>query len=262
MTSNSCDLELSHLEEADERPDNLLLVGPSGNGKTMILRRFAAQTPRLDTPEQTVSTVPTVCINAPEGPDLVALYRRIIEATGEPVPPSAPRRQLQERVYGLLRDIGLRLLVIDDLHNALHGPRSAVGRFATRLRLFGDELGISLVCAGTREAAYALRTEDQLFNRFPAFALPRWQLEDTDYLRLLNSFARVLPLRRPSRLAEAPIALRIMGLAEGLIGEIALILRLCAIQAIRSGHEAIDLEILESIDYQPLSKRRDLSGLD
>jgi len=239
-----------------------LLIGPSGNGKTMILRCFATRTARRESPDEPVSSISTLRLNAPEGPDLVALYRGIIEAAGEVVPQSTPRRQLQERVYGLLRDIGLRLLVIDDLHNALHGPRSAVGRFTTRLRLIGDELGISLVCAGTREAAYALRTEDQLFNRFPVFALPRWQLDDPDYLLLLNSFSRVLPLRKPSHLADPLLATRILALAEHLIGEIAEILRCCATRAIRDGRELIDMAVLESIDYQPLSKRRDLSGLD
>lgn len=53
-----------------------------------------------------------------------------------------------------------------------------------------------------------------------------------EYLRLLTSFEALLPLKKPSNLVEDRIAMKILSLSEGTIGEISTILKKSAIQAI------------------------------
>jgi hypothetical protein len=124
------------------------------------------------------------------------------------------------------------------------------------------ELGLSLVCLGTKDALYVLQSQEQLRNRFEPVPLPRWQFADPEYLKLLNSFAYVLPLRRPSYLADPPLAKRIFALGEGLIGEIATVLRRAAALAVKSGAEHITWSLLDRLDYTPPSRRQDLQLLD
>ena len=249
------------LSERRERPDNLFIVGPSNNGKTMIADRFLWSARRRQDPAAQASTFPVIKINAPRGPDLTALFGGILKAMGAPVSSKARRREVEDTAYELIRATQLRILLIDDLHNAFTGSPQAVAKFTTQLRLFGDELGLSLVCFGTSDAFYTLRTEKQLLNRFEPFPLPKWRLDDPEYLRLLNSFAWVLPLRRASNLIDQATATWIMVMAEHLIGEIALILRRAAVLAVRDGSERIDLPLLRRIDYTPPSKRDDPAGL-
>jgi len=91
-----------------------------------------------------------------------------------------------------------------------------------------------LGCFATREIAYVLRQDEQLANRLEPYVLPRWRVEDPDYLRLLATFERYLPLRKRSALTEPDIAARILAMADGLIGGIAGVLRRAAARAVLS----------------------------
>jgi hypothetical protein len=62
--------------------------------------------------------------------------------------------------------------VIDELHNVLSGSRDRQRRLLNALRWIGNELQIPLVGVGTAEALQAIRSDDQLVNRFEPFPLP------------------------------------------------------------------------------------------
>jgi Bacterial TniB protein len=67
------------------------------------------------------------------------------------------------------------MLVIDELHNVLAGRSDKRREFLNLIRFLGNQLRIPLVGVGTREAYLAIRSDDQLENRFEPFVLPRWQ---------------------------------------------------------------------------------------
>jgi hypothetical protein len=249
------------IHEGSRCRDSLLVVGPSNNGKTMIFRRFLSRTWQRQQPQAEASTLRVLGIAAPNGADEKGLLLNILEAAGAPVDRKAATRDLKVITYDLIRRTSLRILLVDDLHMALRGSRRAVGQVLGRLKLIGEELGVSTIAFGTREALYAVRTEEQFMNRFPPFPLPRWELEDPEYWRLLNSFGRFLPLREPSELDDPVLGTRILARAEGLIGGVAEIIRLCAVEAIRSGAERITPEVLEAIHYIPPSHRDSAAAL-
>ena len=91
------------LSERRERPDNLFIVGPSNNGKTMIADRFLWSARRRQDPAAEASTFPVIKINAPRGPDLTALFGGILKAMGAPVSPKARRREVEDTAYELIR---------------------------------------------------------------------------------------------------------------------------------------------------------------
>lgn len=57
---------------------------------------------------------------------------------------------------------------------------------------------------GARDAVIALQTDSQMVSRFTPFEVPRWRESET-FRRLLAAFERILPLRRPSNLAQREI---------------------------------------------------------
>lgn len=149
--------------------------------------------------------------------------------------------QLRGETYRAIQDVGLRLLLINDLHNI---SGSGTGPILVDLRNMGSVTGVSLGCFATKDIAQIFRRDEQLANRFELLTLPRWQFEDTDYARLLATFAQLLPLWRPSRLTDPDLAQFILAAAGGLIGGIASLLRQAAVEAIRTGHECIDRSML------------------
>ena len=68
----------------------------------------------------------------------------------------------------------------------------------------------------------------------------------------------ILPLKKPSQLLDTELRSMLLSKSEGSIGEIMTILTRAASEAIVSGKEFIDLEILEKTKYNSPSERRRL----
>src|ERR1019366_886445 len=117
-------------------------------------------------------------------------------------------------------------------------------QFLNVIKHLGNELQIPIVAAGTQDAFNALQTDPQLANRFEPAVLRRWTMGE-DYLRLLASFEVALPLEQRSGLVEPALALKILSLSEGTIGEISALLCRAALEAIERGTEQITGASLE-----------------
>ena len=105
------------------RMPGLLVHGASGIGKTMIARNLSRRyAPEYD-PESGITRTPLLLLQAPPAPDARRLYMHILAAVGAPSSALSLRAQsvasLEARVVGLLRDLGLRMIMIDEVHNLL-----------------------------------------------------------------------------------------------------------------------------------------------
>jgi len=241
-----------------QRMPNLLLIGPTNNGKTMIVEKFRRDHPCGPAADGEHEVMPVVIVQMPSEPDLKRFYAAILRAVqAPPRPPRELLAKLEDFMLRLLQRIGLRVLIIDEVHNLLGGSSAQQRTFLNVLRSLGHTLRIPLVCVGTREAYLAIRSDEQLENRFEPFTLPRWQA-DADYASLLASFEATFPLRYPSHLSQPPLSTHILAQSEGTIGEISTFLTRAATLAIRSGQERIDLSLLSEVEYHPPSERRRL----
>lgn len=241
---------------AKQRMPNLLLIGETNNGKSMIIEKFRRSHPPVSHPER--EEIPVLTVQMPSEPSVGRFYTALLAATG--APDRSRRRQLadlEQIVLWLLRATGVRMLVIDELHNVLGGRADRRREFLNLLRFLGNELWIPLVGVGTREAYLAIRSDDQLENRFAPLTLSRWEA-DADACSLLASFAASFPLRRPSRIATTEMAAYLLTRSEGTIGELAHLLTDAAVAAIESGEEAINQRTLRLAPYAGPSERRRL----
>ena len=123
------------------------------------------------------------------------------------------------------------------------------------LRFLGNELRIPIVGVGMRDAYLAIRSDDQLENRFEPVLIPKWE-EGDELLSLLASFEGILPLQRPSEIATTEMAKYILSRTEGTIGEITRFLTAAAIAAVTTGEECMNSKIFAGADYQSPTERR------
>lgn len=237
------------------RMPNLLIVGDTNNGKTMLARRFNSLHPAADNPDGNGVLAPVILIQAPPVPDEGRFYNALLELLFAPYRPSERVDKKQFQVIKLLRYVGLKVLVIDEIHHILAGNLNRQRAFLNVLKYLGNELQISIVGVGTKDAFRALQTDPQLSNRFEPVLLPRWEM-DNDFLRLLASFERMLPIKNQSGLTSNQIATKLFAMSEGYIGELSRILSEAAILSITSKKEAIDLNILGAIEWTPPSRRK------
>ena len=236
-----------------QRMPNLLLIGPTNNGKSMIIEKFR----RLHLPSSSADQehIPVLCIQMPSEPSVSRFYVALLAALGAPLRPRLRLFVLEQLALSLLRSVGVRMLVIDELHNVLAGNGSNRREFLNLLRFLGNELRIPLVGVGTREAYLAIRSDDQLENRFEPIVLPLWEVND-DSCSLLASFTAAFPLRRRSNIATPDMARYLLTRSEGTIGELAHLLTAAAVAAVDSGEESINQRTLTLADYAGPSERR------
>lgn len=146
------------------RMPNLLIVGETNNGKTGIVSRFQRLHSAADNADGDHATVPVLLIQAPPAPDEGQFYCAILEALAAPYRRRASAGEKQLEVLHVLRGVGTRMLIIDEIHHILAGHISKQHLFLNVLKYLGNELRIPLVGVGTIDAIRAMQTDPQWRN--------------------------------------------------------------------------------------------------
>lgn len=251
---------LNRLEElftwpVKQRMPNLLIIGPTNNGKSMIVEKFRRSHAECMAENSERELIPVVVVQAPTEPSVARFYAMLLAAMGAPHRRPAKVVDLEQVALRVLRTVKTKILVIDELHNILTGKSDKRSEFLTLLRFLGNELRIPIVGVGTKDAYLAIRSDDQLENRFEPMPLPAWE-EGDEFISFLASFCAALPLRRQSNIATEEMARYILSRTGGTIGEIAKLLTAAALVAVETGDEALNRQTLAQADYQSPSERR------
>lgn len=233
-----------------------IIVAHTNNGKTTLVRRFESLHQPVVHLDEGRTRLSILFVSAPRSPDVRAFYRMALDTMNVPTASSLKLGDLEADFLHYLRDLDVRMLIVDELHNLLAGPLKRRREFINMLRIVSNvPFRIPVVGVGTQEALQVLNSDDQMANRYLPFPLPRWN-NDEEYLTLLDSYERILPLKEPSGLSERRLAARIFAMSERYIGEIYSILKLATAEAVQRGEERITLKILEAIEYTGPSKRK------
>lgn len=237
------------------RMPGLQILGDSNSGKTAVGLEFLARHPMDPNLDGDAAIVPVLRIEVPPNPDESRLYDEIFIALRQPFRARDPVSEKARQTRALLESIGCRLLMLDEFQHVL-GPRNDRRRIVMDvIKHLGNVLRLSVVVLGTTEAQVAVSKDEQLTNRLTPIWMPTWRM-DGEYRRLLASFEATLPLRQPSRLQQRETAALILGLSEGLLGEMRDLLCAAVAETLAQGKEAITLELLRGLAWTPPSARR------
>lgn len=217
-----------------DRMPNMLLVGPTNNGKSKIIRKFSDRHPPSRSGD--VRVTPVVLVEMPPQPGLARLYGALLEAIGVPFRRTSRIEVLEPLALTMLREVGTKMIIIDEVHNLLACNALQQRQVLNQLKYLGNQLRIPLVGVGTEEAWSAIKSDPQMANRFEQFALPLWS-EGDELTQLLMTFGQSLPLRHPSDLANDRIAKLVLSQTDGSIGGITRLIEAAAIRAIDNGSE-------------------------
>lgn len=244
------------------RMPNLLLMGETNNGKTVLVNKFFNRHSPFIRNDDNIFIAPVVYVQAPPKPDEKRFYSSILDALAIPYRYNDRVGKQQFQVIQVLKHMETKVLIIDEIHHILAGTMTNQRGFLNVIKYLSNELKIAMVAVGTKEAYNAINADPQLGNRFEPAPLPRWKL-DEDYLRLLLSFEQRIPLKKPSNLIQKELATTILTMSEGKIGEIYTVLKKAAELAITSEKEKIDLLILRQINYiSPADRKRQVEKID
>jgi len=240
------------------RMQNLLIVGESNNGKTTLIDRFGELYGKGHVNGEAEPVRPVIIAEAPSAPDEKGLYISILERFTTPYRASDPMAKLRYQVIHLMRDCHVRMLIIDELHSLLAGTAGKQREVMNAIKLLCNELRMPIVGVGTIDAVRILHTDPQHASRFEVAKLPKWKL-DKDFQKLVASFERILPLKKPSNLYSRDKLIPIHSICSGNIGDLHRLLMECAKEAILTGKEEIDMDIIENNKWiQPTKGIREI----
>ena len=72
-----------------QRMPNLLLIGPTNNGKSMIIEKFRRSHPPVSHPDR--EEIPVLAVQMPSDPSVGRFYTALLAATGRAAAAAAPR---------------------------------------------------------------------------------------------------------------------------------------------------------------------------
>lgn len=237
---------------------HLLIVADSGMGKSMVVKRFYEQHRVPDDPSAPAASVPVLYVSFAIAASPKGFLGRILEKLNAPYSPSSSAEVLYPQVLRQLRRIGLKVLVVDEIHHVLTGPENRQVEALAVLKLLGNDLGITIVGCGVESALKAVQVDEQMQRRFRPIALHRWRF-DENLAGFLNAVECALPLAQASNLSDERVASWILAESEGLTGEIVGLVEEAAILAIETGRERIDLATLQDVDWVRPSIRKEKS---
>lgn len=237
-----------------------LLLGDTNNGKSALLTRFLEQHPFQEDALGRGAHLPVFYVSAPPVADEKRFYDAMLDAV-EINRHTSNVAQAQSYVIQVLRALRTRILVIDEVQHLVAAGALRSRQMMNCLKFISNDLEINIVAAGIQSAFHALQSDPQMANRFKPLVLTKWALNQ-DFLQLVASFERLLPLRKPSELTSKAVASRLHGMIDGKIGELSALLADAAEVAIRSGEECITPRILSGLGWvAPNDRRRVVEGM-
>jgi hypothetical protein len=242
------------------RMPGLMVYGSSGIGKTMIATRMATRFPAEYNQDLGVSRTPILLLQAPPAPDERRFYQHILSTIGAPVFGRHTVAELEIRALNHLREMDLKMIMIDEVHNLLAGTFREQRRFLNMLRFLTNDLKVSLVVFGVNEAVDAIRGDDQLARRLDEHYLPLWE-DDVEFSRLIQTLISAMALEKTStrvmtrRLQKTSnlsvqSLRKILGVTGGITSRIFVMMKALAIDAIDTGDECITDEAVTA--WQPI----------
>ncbi|MDQ3232892.1 MAG: TniB family NTP-binding protein [Pseudobdellovibrionaceae bacterium] len=141
------------------RIPNFLIIGPTNNGKTMIIEKFRRMHPPSVSPGHKYDLIPVVAMQMPAEPTTSRFYAAILNTLNMPDLGIRTTTAFEQATIRTLKYVRTKVLIIDEIHNLHTGSVSKQREFLNLLRFIGNELRLAIVAAGTKDAYLAIRTE-------------------------------------------------------------------------------------------------------
>ena len=251
-------LEFLYKHPKKSRMPCMLIVGETNNGKTSIINKFLKEHSPYESEEVTIT--PILSVVAPETGSISDFFSKILQNLCVPYRNGDKINKKRELIDHYFKLCGIKMLIVDEIHNILVGAISKQQAFMNSLKNLSTELQIPIVIVGIPSALHATNTDTQINNRFKPIALKKWQL-DRDYLSLLASLEKILPLKNPSNLTDKELATYIFDTSEGYIGEIIDLICQSSLYSIDNDIEKINIQSLKNCGFTKPSLRKHINDI-
>ena len=194
-------LDISRENKRLGHTDNVIITGDSGVGKSHLVKAYHRQHAPYDENVRTI--VPVVVVSLTGKTTQLGCIQAILEAMGDKFWNKGTSRECTSKLYGLLRDNGVKMVIVDEAHNALNA-KSMNPSVAMTLKGINNNTNTSIVLAGIHRVL-EYRLDPELNRRFQrvinlTFMGYRTTEQVKDFKLLITDMSNALPVSNVSEL--------------------------------------------------------------
>lgn len=235
-------IELLETKEKDQ-PGHIAILGDSGSGKSFTFDKFVTAMLEKHADSEN-SYIPVLRVQHPVEPKEGRLYDSILKAARHPSRTNLNAAKKQNMVMKVIAELGTKMILIDDSHDAMEGTERQQKIFLTVLRNLAISTDTILVYAALPKFEALLANDLQMKRRVEIHRLPIWG-KSKAFANFLAAYERRLPLRKPSDLGSAYIVHELHEMSNGVLDFVVKILKGAACSAIGGGNEKIEVSLLK-----------------
>jgi len=173
------------------RGSGLVLIGPTGVGKSKSLERYFARHPVLKEFQNPASASPLVSVSVPSPCTSMQLARSLLVATGYRVERDLPSHRLWEMALDRLQLLRKFIIHFDEMQHVVHNVSDKdLQQMADTLKNAMYNRRITLILSGVPTLAPFIQFDAQLFRRMTIVAFEALGPQSfTNVLRMLRDYA-------------------------------------------------------------------------
>jgi stage III sporulation protein SpoIIIAA len=100
---------------------NMLLIGPTNKGKSMIIEKFRRQHLPTYSPGRRADYIPVIAMQMPSEPSTGRFYLTLLRTLNMPTLDYRASPTTEQVALRILKSVSPQALIIDEIHNLLNG---------------------------------------------------------------------------------------------------------------------------------------------
>lgn len=215
-------------QQTHQNGGGLLVCGPSGIGKSTILRNYSANFPSFVEGRQTF--MPVLLVTCPSSATANGLISAMFDAMGFPIPSRTDLADKTIKLCKLMKMYKVELMLLDEFQHAYYSRTlSDFRQLIDTVKNIMNETKVASVLVGLDEVDEVISTNEQVARRHSEkIEMTTFKLDDEDdfkeFRAILKSYQAALVIPPEIPLHEANLARRFLVASNGNLDYLARIL--------------------------------------
>ena len=206
--------KLHHKQRLHNKGEGLAICGPSGVGKSEILKAYSIHFPPNESGPKTV--MPVLLVTCPSSATANGLVSAIFDAMGYPTPSRPDMAEKTIKLCKIIKMYGVELILIDEFQHAYYSQSMAIFRqLIDTVKNIINIAKISSVLVGLNEIEEVISSNEQVARRHAEkIEISNFQMNDEEDFRefraILKAYQDALLIKPSTPLHEANLARRFL----------------------------------------------------